>query len=81
MRCKGPHHWSSSQVEGIRKTLCGILLKQDIERGPEKFHYHREGAAGSGLCFGQVPSLFGWVRHNHINRTFSFEVPVDQTEC
>ena len=36
------------------KGLSGLLRKQDIERGTEELHHHREGAAGSGLCFGQI---------------------------
>ena len=41
----------------MRKALCGLLRKQ--ERGTEELHDHKDGAAGSGLCFGQVLSLFG----------------------
>ena len=33
------------------KGIWGLLSKQDIERGLEELHHHREIATGSGLCF------------------------------
>ena len=65
----------------MREALCGLLCKKDIERGTEELHHHRKGAAGSGICFEQVPSLFGLVEHNHIHISLGFEVPAHQTEC
>ena len=66
------------QVPTYAKFLKDLCI---VKRGLEKLHYHREGATGSGLCFEQVRSLFGWVEHNHIHRSFNFEVPTHQTEC
>ena len=81
MRCKRPHHWSSSRAEGRRKALCGLLCKQYVERGVEELHHHRERATGIGLCFGQVSCLLGWVGYNHLQISLGLEVPTHQEKC
>ena len=49
------------------KPYVVYYASKTFERGIEELHHHREGAAGSSLCSGQVLCLLGWVEHNHLH--------------